>query len=51
MAGGAGDTAAEISLFSKDLFPALAPRLHALATALPEKFGWLKNFLALLGLV
>ena len=48
--GAAGITAAEISLFSKDLFAALAPRLHALATALPEKFGWLKNFLALLGL-
>ncbi|MGY6645613.1 MAG: leucine-rich repeat domain-containing protein [Salinarimonas sp.] len=48
--GAAGVTAAEISLLNKDLFAVLAPRLHALATALPEKFGWLKNFLALLGL-
>jgi hypothetical protein len=48
--GAAGVTAAEIGLVSKDLFAALAPRLHALAATLPEKFGWLKNFLALLGL-
>ncbi len=50
MAGGTGDTAEKIGLFTKDLFADLAPRLHALAAALPEKFGWLKNFLALLGL-
>lgn len=51
MAGGTGDTAEEIGLFNKYLFSILAPRLYALAAALPEKFGWLKNFLALLSLV
>lgn len=48
--GAAGVTAAEISLLSKDLFAALAPRLHALAASLPEKFGWLVKFLKSLGL-
>jgi Leucine-rich repeat (LRR) protein len=48
--GAAGATVTEITLLNVDIFANLAPRLHALATSLPEKFGWLKNFLAFLGL-